>query len=61
MHVRESMPAHWLTVNYRESYSMHASSGILFNHESPRRGRAARYRIKITRAATNQVGRFRKS
>ncbi len=29
---------HWLTVNYRESYGMHASSGILFNHESPRRG-----------------------
>jgi GDPmannose 4,6-dehydratase len=29
---------HWITVNYRESYSMHASSGILFNHESPRRG-----------------------
>jgi len=29
---------HWITVNYRESYDMHASSGILFNHESPRRG-----------------------
>jgi len=29
---------HWITVNYRESYGMHASSGILFNHESPRRG-----------------------
>jgi GDPmannose 4,6-dehydratase len=29
---------HWMTVNYRESYGMHASSGILFNHESPRRG-----------------------
>ena len=29
---------HWLTVNYRESYDMHANSGILFNHESPRRG-----------------------
>lgn len=29
---------HWITVNYRESYNMHASSGILFNHESPRRG-----------------------
>ncbi len=29
---------HWITVNYRESYQMHASSGILFNHESPRRG-----------------------
>ena len=30
--------AHWITVNYRESYGLHASSGILFNHESPRRG-----------------------
>jgi GDPmannose 4,6-dehydratase len=29
---------HWITVNYRESYGLHASSGILFNHESPRRG-----------------------
>jgi len=29
---------HWLTVNYRESYGLHASSGILFNHEGPRRG-----------------------
>jgi GDPmannose 4,6-dehydratase len=29
---------HWFTVNYRESYDLHASSGILFNHESPRRG-----------------------
>jgi GDPmannose 4,6-dehydratase len=29
---------HWLTVNYRESYGLHATSGILFNHESPRRG-----------------------
>jgi len=29
---------HWFTVNYRESYGLHASSGILFNHESPRRG-----------------------
>lgn len=29
---------HWITVNYRESYNMYASSGILFNHESPRRG-----------------------
>jgi GDPmannose 4,6-dehydratase len=29
---------HWITVNYRESYELHASSGILFNHESPRRG-----------------------
>jgi GDPmannose 4,6-dehydratase len=30
--------AHWITINYRESYGIHASSGILFNHESPRRG-----------------------
>ena len=30
--------AHWITVNYRESYGLHASCGILFNHESPRRG-----------------------
>jgi len=30
---------HWITVNYRESYGLHASSGMLFNHESPRRGR----------------------
>lgn len=29
---------HWITINYRESFKMHASSGILFNHESPRRG-----------------------
>jgi GDPmannose 4,6-dehydratase len=29
---------HWITVNYRESFQLHASSGILFNHESPRRG-----------------------
>ena len=29
---------HWITINYRESYNIHASSGILFNHESPRRG-----------------------
>ena len=43
--------AHWLTVNYRESYKLHASSGILFNHESPRRGETFVTR-KITRAAT---------
>jgi GDPmannose 4,6-dehydratase len=41
---------HWLTVNYRESYGLHASSGILFNHESPRRGETFVTR-KITRAA----------
>ncbi len=43
--------AHWATVNYRESYNLHASSGILFNHESPRRGETFVTR-KITRAAT---------
>jgi len=42
---------HWITVNYRESYDMHASCGILFNHESPRRGETFVTR-KITRAAT---------
>ncbi len=43
--------AYWLTVNYREGYKMHASNGILFNHESPRRGETFVTR-KITRAAT---------
>ena len=42
--------AHWITVNYRESYGMHASCGILFNHESPRRGETFVTR-KIVRAA----------
>jgi GDPmannose 4,6-dehydratase len=41
--------AFWLTVNYRESYGLHASNGILFNHESPRRGETFVTR-KITRA-----------
>jgi GDPmannose 4,6-dehydratase len=41
--------SHWLTVNYRESYDMFACSGILFNHESPRRGETFVTR-KITRA-----------
>jgi len=41
---------YWLTVNYRESYNLHASNGILFNHESPRRGETFVTR-KITRAA----------
>lgn len=40
---------YWITVNYRESYGMHASNGILFNHESPRRGETFVTR-KITRA-----------
>ena len=43
--------AYYLTVNYRESYNIHASNGILFNHESPRRGETFVTR-KITRAAT---------
>lgn len=43
--------AYWLTVNFRESYNMHASNGILFNHESPLRGETFVTR-KITRAAT---------
>src|SRR5213596_1365049 len=41
--------AYWATVNYRESYGMHTSNGILFNHESPRRGETFVTR-KITRA-----------
>jgi GDPmannose 4,6-dehydratase len=41
--------AHWMTVNYREAYGLFASSGILFNHESPRRGETFVTR-KITRA-----------
>jgi len=41
---------HWITINYRESYGLHASSGILFNHESPRRGLEFVTR-KITHAA----------
>ncbi|MBW1740241.1 MAG: GDP-mannose 4,6-dehydratase [Deltaproteobacteria bacterium] len=43
--------AHWQTVNYREAYSLFACNGILFNHESPRRGETFVTR-KITRAAT---------
>ncbi len=44
--------AFWATVNYRESYGFHASNGILFNHESPRRGEAFVTR-KITRAVAH--------
>lgn len=44
--------AHWITINYREAYGMHASCGILFNHESPRRGETFVTR-KITRAVAN--------
>lgn len=51
------MYAYWVTVNYRESYGMHATNGILFNHESPRRGETFVTR-KITRAvASIKLGR----
>ncbi|MDP2436808.1 MAG: GDP-mannose 4,6-dehydratase [archaeon] len=43
--------AYWIVINYREAYQIHASNGILFNHESPRRGETFVTR-KITRAAT---------
>jgi len=46
---------HWITVNYRESYDLHASSGILFNHESPRRGLEF-----VTRKVTNGAARIKK-
>ncbi len=45
---------HWITVNYRESYDMHASSGVLFNHESPRRGLEF-----VTRKIANGVARIK--
>jgi len=44
------MYSYWITVNYREAYNMYACNGILFNHESPRRGETFVSR-KITRAA----------
>jgi GDPmannose 4,6-dehydratase len=44
---------HYMTINYRESYNMHASSGILFNHESPRRGPEF-----VTRKVTRAVARI---
>jgi GDPmannose 4,6-dehydratase len=46
------MYAHWITVNYREAYGLYACNGILFNHESPRRGETFVTR-KITRALAN--------
>ncbi|KPL02791.1 MAG: GDP-mannose 4,6-dehydratase [candidate division Zixibacteria bacterium SM23_73_2] len=46
--------AHWITVNYRESYDIHASSGILFNHESPRRGKEF-----VSRKVTDGVARIK--
>ena len=45
---------HWITVNYRESYGLHATSGILFNHESPRRGLEF-----VTRKVTHGVARIK--
>ncbi len=45
---------HWITINYRESYNMHANSGILFNHESPRRGIEF-----VTRKITYTVARIK--
>ena len=46
--------AHWMTVNYRESFGLHASSGILFNHESPLRGIEF-----VTRKVTDAVARIK--
>lgn len=45
---------HWITINYRESYNMHANSGILFNHESPRRGLEF-----VTRKISHHVARIK--
>jgi GDPmannose 4,6-dehydratase len=47
--------AYWATVNYRESYGLHASNGILFNHESPRRGETF-----VTRKVTRAVAAIKK-
>jgi GDPmannose 4,6-dehydratase len=47
--------AYWATVNYRESYGIHASNGILFNHESPRRGETF-----VTRKITRAVARIKR-
>lgn len=46
--------AHWMTINYRESFNLHASSGILFNHESPLRGIEF-----VTRKVTDAVARIK--
>ncbi len=46
--------SYWAIINYRESYDLHASNGILFNHESPRRGETF-----VTRKITQAVGRIR--
>lgn len=45
---------HWITINYRESYNLHATSGILFNHESPRRGMEF-----VTRKITHHVAKIK--
>jgi len=47
--------SHWITINYRESYGMHASSGILFNHESPLRGKEF-----VTKKVTSALARIKK-
>lgn len=49
------LAAHWFTVNYREAYNLHASCGILFNHESPRRGGTF-----VTKKITQAVARIAK-
>ncbi|MDH3583354.1 MAG: GDP-mannose 4,6-dehydratase [Phycisphaerae bacterium] len=46
--------SYWITVNYREAYGLHTSNGILFNHESPRRGETF-----VTRKITRAVGRIK--
>ncbi len=46
--------SHWMTINYRESFGMHATSGILFNHESPLRGQEF-----VTRKITSSLARIR--
>jgi len=46
--------SYWITVNYREAYGLHASNGILFNHESPRRGETF-----VTRKITRAVARIK--
>jgi GDPmannose 4,6-dehydratase len=45
---------YWITVNYRESYGLHASNGILFNHESPRRGKQF-----VTRKITHSIAKIK--
>lgn len=46
--------AYWIVVNYRESYGMHCSNGVLFNHESPRRGETF-----VTRKITRGVAKIK--